>query len=153
MRVEVYWNLHKHVWSVRSCKTGRVIAHAERVVLRDVSWTVQPAGNRRVRETGRKNVHAFGRGTLAALDGVMWQRLDVPVPKAIDAGARGRLEPVRYNPYIHTTFVVFEDTPIRASWGASFAVKRTDSGGRRPAAWAVCCPAEMRLLRGREEAA
>ena len=27
-RVEVYFNLHKRVFSIRSCKTGRVIHHA-----------------------------------------------------------------------------------------------------------------------------
>jgi hypothetical protein len=32
-RVFVYFNLHKKVWSVKSLKTGRVIAHANFIEL------------------------------------------------------------------------------------------------------------------------
>ena len=31
MRVEVYWNLRKGCYSVRDCKTGRVVEHTNRV--------------------------------------------------------------------------------------------------------------------------
>lgn len=54
---------------------------------------VQPGGNRRVREEGRKNVHAFIKGTVA--------RFDID-PSSLQRGAWRRLT---YNPYEHTTFV------------------------------------------------
>ena len=64
MEVEVYRNLHKNVWSVRDKRTGRVIDHAERVIIRDARFIVQPAGRAKVLREQRKNVHAFVRGTL-----------------------------------------------------------------------------------------
>ena len=81
MKVEVYFNLHKQCYSIRfdrstlwgttgSALKGRVIAHAQRVELKDVTCRVSQAGRQRVRETQRKNVHAFMIGTLVGLDGM-----------------------------------------------------------------------------------
>jgi hypothetical protein len=64
MRVEVYRNLHRGDWSIRSCTTGRVIGHSDQVFLADVRLTVQKAGRDRVLREKRKNVHAFMRGEL-----------------------------------------------------------------------------------------
>ena len=61
-KVEVYWNLHKKIWSVRH--KGRVVGHMKTVDLYNVEWVVQPAGRRRVLQEGRKNVHAFARGYI-----------------------------------------------------------------------------------------
>jgi hypothetical protein len=63
IRVEVYWNLYKKCWSVRRAG-GRVLYHARAVTLDDVTWVVQPGGRARVLREGKKNVHAFARGTL-----------------------------------------------------------------------------------------
>jgi len=60
LKVDVYWNLHKKCYSVRH--KGKVIAHLDRVALRDVEWIVQPAGREKVLSEKRKNVHAFARG-------------------------------------------------------------------------------------------
>ena len=70
MEVEVYRNLHKNVWSVRDKRTGRVIDHQERVVIRNARFVVQPAGRAKVLREQRKNVHAFVRGTYA---GTHWR--------------------------------------------------------------------------------
>lgn len=56
-KVWVYRNLQKGLWSVM--QGGRVVAHAERVYLRDVTYHVRPAGRDKVRATKQKNVHAF----------------------------------------------------------------------------------------------
>lgn len=67
MRIDVYRNLHKDCYSVRSREPesyGKVIAHMETVYVRDATFVVQPAGQRRARETGIRNVHAFVRGNL-----------------------------------------------------------------------------------------
>ncbi len=57
----VYFNLHKHVWSVMV--RGRVQRHSEFVTIVDADFVVRAAGHRKVLEQRRKNVHAFVRGT------------------------------------------------------------------------------------------
>lgn len=133
-QVEVYFNLHKRLFSVR--ESGRVIAHLPFIVLRDCTFAVQPAGLRRVRETGVKNVHAFVRGA--------WDR-NPDTPFYIATAER-----VRYNPYISDTFFVVNDkqevgvraaqlvqceitdqrTPIMWGWYC----EHTGRGKRNPAA-------------------
>lgn len=117
MDVDVYFNLHKRLWSVRSRETRRVVAHLDGLVLRNVRFRVSAAGNARVRAEGRKNVHAFARGT------VEW-------PAAEDCH-RDDVVQVTYNPFKYTTFVV-QDTgePIfeaRKAWlnGRSVLVDTT----------------------------
>lgn len=68
MKVFVYFNLHKKLWSIKSLKTGRVIAHANTVQLKDVKFKVSEAGRQRVLKEKRKNVHAGVVGTLIAKD-------------------------------------------------------------------------------------
>lgn len=91
-RVEVYWNLHKKLWSVRHVQTGRVVAHVPYVFLRNAKWVVQPAGNAKVRREGRKNVHAFARGEWD--DG--WTH---------GHGFHEWAYPITYNPYKNNSFV------------------------------------------------
>lgn len=63
MKVFVYWNLHKKLWSIR-CEEkghpmrGRVVAHREDLMLSDVMPKVSQAGRARVLREHRKNVHA-----------------------------------------------------------------------------------------------
>jgi hypothetical protein len=64
MRVEVYWNLHRNLFSIRALSgpmKGRVIGHAHKVILEDVAFVVREAGRQRVLREKRKNVHAFVR--------------------------------------------------------------------------------------------
>lgn len=92
MNVEVYFNLHKKCLSVRHA--GRVIAHLDSIVLDDVRFVVQPAGRARVIAEGKKNVHAFVRGTWVEADNL--DRLRTLA--TLDQQAT-------YNPYKYTTFV------------------------------------------------
>lgn len=89
MRVEVYRNLHTGTWSVRDTRTGRVIAHPERVAVADAVFVVRPAGRVKVLAEGRKNVHAFVRGTL----------VEAPAELPEDAVE------AYYNPYRFDSFV------------------------------------------------
>ena len=92
-KVRMYWNLHKKVWSIQDCKTGRVTDHVNAMTLADAKFTVRKAGQDKVRREGRKNVHAFAVGTISLKYGTaVW---------------KGRT--VTYNPYKHDTFV-FTDT-------------------------------------------
>lgn len=64
-RIYVYRNLHYRnqvIWSLRSCKTGLVVAHEPRVYLSMPKFCVGSKGNQKVRREGRKNVHAGVRG-------------------------------------------------------------------------------------------
>jgi hypothetical protein len=70
-KVDVYWNLHKNVFSVRSREgetRGRVIGHVHAFTLNDVEYVVSKAGREKVLRERRKNVHAFVRGCWAELD-------------------------------------------------------------------------------------
>ena len=60
--VYVYRNLHKKCLSVK--QGGIVRCHAENVVLRDCKFIVSEAGQRRVRNEKKKNVHAFVKGRV-----------------------------------------------------------------------------------------
>ena len=62
MRVEVYRNIPKQNWSVRSVETGLVIDHADIVSVSNARFVVQQAGRDKVVRTHRKNVHAMVRG-------------------------------------------------------------------------------------------
>jgi len=61
-RVMVYYNLHKHTFSVTY--DSIVIMHADYVKLKDVEFRVRQGGKEKVRGEKRKNVHAFVIGTL-----------------------------------------------------------------------------------------
>ncbi|QJA42981.1 hypothetical protein [Phaeobacter phage MD18] len=63
MGVDVYFNLHRKVWSIRCRKSGLVTDHARVVAFPlGASMVVRPAGRAKVQATGQKNVHAFVRG-------------------------------------------------------------------------------------------
>lgn len=89
--LDIYWNLHQDLWSIRDRKQGLVVLHEPSLVAEEVSFVVQPAGRVRVIATGRKNVHAFVRAKSIILDN------NIVIPQNF-----GR---VRYNPYIYTTFI------------------------------------------------
>lgn len=69
-RADVYWNFHDKTWSIKSMESGsddygNVIGHADRVLVDDPEFVVQPSGLRRFRNTGKRNLHAFVRGEVA----------------------------------------------------------------------------------------
>ena len=66
MQVRVYYNLHKHTFSIqhKTSKGWRVRDYADEVMLKDVTFKVSEAGRQRVIREGRKNVHAYVIGTL-----------------------------------------------------------------------------------------
>jgi len=111
MRVEVYFNLHKHVFSVRQCSTGRVILHTDKVHIRDPQFVVRKSGRDRVLREGKKNVHAFVRGEITHFDDFDPDYLDYSL--------------VSYNPYKHDTFVDVQDvTPVRTAKRAVLEVRQ-----------------------------
>tara|TARA_R110002020_G_scaffold172421_1_gene362782 strand:- start:279 stop:791 length:513 start_codon:yes stop_codon:yes gene_type:complete len=93
-RVAVYRNLQRNCWSVQ--QDSLVKAYAQDVVLEDCKWIVQPAGNRWVRENGRKKVHAFVRGYIR--------------PVAIKSEYFSMA--ATYNPYKMRTFCLKSDSSV-----------------------------------------
>lgn len=58
--IEVYRNLNRGGYSIR--QDGLVVAHADNVMVKDATFVVNGAGWRRMRQEGRRNVHAWVRG-------------------------------------------------------------------------------------------
>lgn len=85
MKVFVYWNFNKKLWSIRSIETGRVISYRHNLCLRDCEFKVSKAGRKRVLKEKRKNVHA---GVI----GVVTNKRKATIP-------------VGYNPYKYETFI------------------------------------------------
>lgn len=99
MRVRVYYNLHKHTFSIQHKVEGRWLVrdYADEVTLKDVTFKVSEAGRQRVIQESKKNVHAFVIGTLVG---------DIPET------------PVQatYNPYRFASFVEKEtEAPVHTA--------------------------------------
>jgi len=105
MNVEIYFNLHKKVFSVRH--KGRVINHVESAVIRKPKFVVQAAGRAKVLREKKKNVHAFVRGEW------LYQ---VNVPDYELKGNEYKI--IKYNPYKADTFIINStNEPIHnANW-------------------------------------
>ena len=110
-KVFVYYNLHKHKWSVKDVKTGRVIGHYYDVSLYNATFKVSAAGRARVLKEKRKNVHAGVEGYLTKdklarkMDGtILWE-------------SQSERHKVTYNPYKYATFVAGPDKePIHKAY-------------------------------------
>jgi|TARA_R100000455_G_scaffold30017_1_gene20663 hypothetical protein len=95
-KVRVYWNLHKHKWSVQNCKTGLVTDHKQHITLQDAKFVVRKGGQERVRKEGKKNVHAFAVGYISEFSVPTSERLKLEF---------GDWDRVKYNPYTDDYFM------------------------------------------------
>jgi hypothetical protein len=92
-RVMVYYNLHKHTFSVQ--KNGIVVFHADYLKLKDVEFRVRVGGKEKVRKEKSKNVHAFVIGILEDFCEYPCEEMpEEPVGEIIT-----------YNPYLYDSFV------------------------------------------------
>ncbi len=110
-RVAVYFNLHYHVFSLKSGgKSGSLLSHAGVCQLTNAVFEVECKGRERAIAQGRKNVHAYVVGILQSLG---WEQLtDEAVRSLIDRG----YQQVTYNLHpVHPLFYckdVMPYTPI-----------------------------------------
>ena len=93
MRMEAHVHITRARRGLNDCVSARRLPDGKvfwisDITLSDVTFAVQPAGLRRFRETGQKNVHAFIRGTME------------DNPKRL-----GSWRIARYNPKVNDTFV------------------------------------------------
>jgi hypothetical protein len=114
MRVAVYFNLHRNIFSIQSREKGdygKVIAHKDSVVIKSPKFVVRQAGREKVLRDKTKNVHAFVVGYL------------------VDAVATtNSSKDITYNPYKYSTFVVKDtEQPIEQ---AEYAVLRLSYNGK-----------------------
>lgn len=100
-KVMVYYNLHKHVFSVTY--KGLVKSYSDYVKLKDVEFRVRQGGKEKVRDEKRKNVHAFVIGTL----------VDYKEHPSDDIPQSTGSKVITYNPYKYDSFVYKNDeTPV-----------------------------------------
>ena len=102
MQVDVYFNLHKRMFSVRAREgesKGRVIHHLPECAVQNARFVVSESGRQRVLHEGRKNVHAYVRGELVEDSGGYIKTM---AKLANDAGT---LRALKYNPYMYNSFV------------------------------------------------
>ena len=99
MRNRVYFNVREKNLSVLDYKTNKVTKKVTQAYLTNALFVVRKSGNKRVREEGRKNVHAFVNGIIQPKP-----------PLSFDGYAF-----VRYNPYEMDFFQyrrVINDKPV-----------------------------------------
>lgn len=89
--IMVYKNLNNGMYSVK--QSGLVVAHAERLCLKDFECVINESGRKRAVRTGERNVHAFikGKYTTSGM-GTSAERNDLPAV-------------IRYNPFKNKTFI------------------------------------------------
>jgi hypothetical protein len=92
-RVQVYRNLRKNIFSVLDKKTRRLISYRDVLILTNVEFIIQKAGQERVRRNKQKNVHAYVVGNYIGND------VDQVKPYNL----------VYYNPYVTDTFVISDN--------------------------------------------
>lgn len=89
MKIDVYRNLNDDCLSIRSREPedyGQVVAHKQKISVRDAEFVVQESGQQKCREEGVKNVHAFVRGEWDDTVTVLYGNY------------------ITYNPYKHDNF-------------------------------------------------
>jgi hypothetical protein len=112
-KVFVYRNLHQDCWSVKSKKTGRVVAHADTVQLSNVDFKVSETGRQRVLREKSKNVHA---GLVGTLEHFTERGSEIPSATYVngqDCDSKNNVS-ITYNPYKYSQFVVREtEAPVK----------------------------------------
>ena len=104
-KVGVYWNLRKNCWSIQDCKSNKVVSHRQFITIRDAKFVVRKGGQKRVRQEGKKNVHAFAVGYVD-------DEYNINNIKA-KPNPRFNWYRVTYNPYKHDYFMLGEDAVSR----------------------------------------
>ena len=112
-KIRVYRNLHKKCYSVK--QGGLVRCHTDHITLRDCKFIVSKAGQKRVRDEGKKNVHAFVEGfvvdTCEAGKIVDGHKSDEQIWKGESLWGNAY-----YNPYTCDTFIdTYDGSPLETA--------------------------------------
>lgn len=129
MKVDIYWNLHRGGFSIRSRETetyGKVLAHMKdpntTLLIWQPEYVVQKAGHEKVLREQKKNVHAFIRGTIDGMfEGMNIEQMNAAAPTAKNGWDR---RAVSYNPYKMDSFYEREtEAPIESSDFAMLGIR------------------------------
>jgi hypothetical protein len=90
----VYYNLHKHVFSLKNNTTKKVEKRSSIVLMQDCVFKVSEKGRQRVLREKVKNVHAGVLGELISTES--------------EVDDTSSFVELTYNPYIYDSFVVKE---------------------------------------------
>ena len=66
-RKRVYYNIREKCFSVQDYQSGLVIEHTDKLFMTNAMFVVRKSGNERVKQEGKKNVHAFVNGIRSKL--------------------------------------------------------------------------------------
>jgi hypothetical protein len=124
MKVFVYFNLHKKLWSIKALEgpdKGRVIDRCRYVKLKEVQPKVSQKGRERVLREKRKNVHAGLVGTWI-VQPIAWEYWDSLLP----------YRQVSYNPYKHEYFYFCNENDAQYT-GSDYAELEVTS--EKPFVW------------------
>ena len=114
-KTDVYWNVHRKCWSLR--QDGIVKAYADELDLCHCEFRVSKAGNKRVRKSGKKNVHATVRGYYLPNNLVGETIMDY----GRSGNGHAEFGYVQYLPAYHETFTEsWSDKPIHGAAVVSF---------------------------------
>lgn len=122
MRVFVYWNLNRGLWSVKALEgpyKGRVVFRTPHVILTGAEGKVSEAGRQRVLRERKKNVHAgiVGRWAGPVSYSDFWHF----AKEVVAIGDR-----VTYNPYKYSQFVhAVDESPFEGSYYAVLDIDRS----------------------------
>lgn len=94
-KVKVYYNLHKHTFSIE--QDGLIVGYADTVRVENATYAVSETGRQRVLREKKKNVHAKVIGDLIGFE------------------AGPEETPAYYNPYKVKTFVKPDGSPLLTS--------------------------------------
>ena len=94
MKYFVYYNLHKHVFSLKNNTTKKVEKRSSIVLMQDCVFKVSEKGRQRVLREKVKNVHAGVLGELISTES--------------EVDDTSSFVELTYNPYIYDSFVVKE---------------------------------------------
>lgn len=114
--IKVYKNLHKNCYSIK--QGTLVVAHAERLCIKDVTFKVSEVNRQKVIETGQKNVHAFIEGfyTTSGM-GTSAERNDLPVEVYYNPYKTSKFMNKQYNKSLKgAMFVIASENQVRASY-------------------------------------
>lgn len=91
--VQVYWNSHKKLFSVRH--NGKVIGWEANFALNKAKFVVSEKGRQRVLAKKKKAVHAWVEGSVDPADSINYRKPNIFTVKST----------VTYNPFKHESFV------------------------------------------------
>lgn len=109
----IYRNLTKNKFSIKSNRDG-VVAHADRILLRNVVPVYSKSGQKRAKESNVRNVHAYLKGEVIFWEGDSFRNRDIECGVRTaniwnDTLRHAKKRAITYNPFRDKGFV-YKDT-------------------------------------------